>query len=199
MSAAVGGSSKKIGIVPLIGVALIGGVIGTAWDLLHVCFGATVYSIGAHREPLWVPVQFALVYVVGVVAISKLGRPVASHDAVSGLARETIWVTVIYTTTAIGHELEWLVAALLVLAIVARRRSIARVVRANRIPAAGLVVLGPSVESILIASGVFRYSNATLGNVPVWLPLLYANAIPFAVRLSESTLAMSRRAVRTGS
>lgn len=185
---------SRIGIVPLIGVAVIGAIIGTAWDLLHVRLGATEYSIGPERQPFWVPLEFGLVYTTGVVAISKIGRAAPARDSLPGLAREAMWVSVIYATTAIAHTLEWVVVGLLAAALIARRRSLAGVARANHIAAAGLVVLGPAVEAVLIAAGLFRYTNASLGNVPVWLPLLYASAIPFAVRLTESALLLSRRA-----
>jgi hypothetical protein len=64
-------------------------------------------------------------------------------------------------------------------------------VRANPIPAAAIVAGGPVVEAILIGAGVFRYTFASLGNIPEWLPLLYANAVPFAIRLAEAAIQAS--------
>lgn len=182
-----------IGPVPLACVALFGAALGTAWDLLHVTTDTTAYSIGAGRLPLWVPLEFALVYAVGVVGIAALGTPGADARSRRRLLGEAAWVTIVYAMTAVLHRYEWLVVLLALAGLVVRRRTIASVVRANPLPAIGLIAGGPVVESILIATGFFAYAHASLGNVPLWLPLLYANAVPFAVRLAESALWFSRR------
>lgn len=188
--------ASHIGLIPLACVAAAGAVLGTAWDLLHVRFGATVYSVGPHLQPLWVPIEFALVYVTGVLAIARIGRARPESRSPARLASEVLWLTAVYATTAIGHEREWLVAGLVVAALVARRRSIDRIVRENPLPAVALIAGGPIIEAVLIAAGLFRYEHASLGNVPVWLPLLYASAVPFAVRLTEASLVFSARGAR---
>jgi hypothetical protein len=190
--------SPQIGIIPLAGIAVLGAALGMAWDLLHVRFGAIVYSIGPGRQPLWVPLEFALVYLVGVLAIALIGNPSPDPRSVQRLAGEALWVTAVYATTAIAHEREWLVVVLVAAGILARGRSFAEVVRASPIPAGALVAGGPAVEAVLIATGIFRYEHASLGNVPVWLPLLYASAVPFAVRLTETALFVSGHRARGG-
>jgi hypothetical protein len=198
MATANARATSQIAIIPLAGVVVIGAALGTAWDLMHVRLGATVYSIGPDRQPLWVPLEFSLVYLVGVLAIARIGRPRPESGSVQRLAREALWVTAVYATTAIGHEREWLVVALVATGLLARRCSMSRVVQANPIATVALVAGGPAIESVLIAAGLFRYEHASLGNVPVWLPLLYASAVPFAVRLTETALYMSGRRARDG-
>jgi Protein of unknown function (DUF2878) len=185
-------SARSIRPAAVAGVAVLGAGIGTAWDLLHVRTGTSSYAIGPDRVPLWVPLEFALVYVAGVVAIAALGSARADVRSPARLVREAVWVTGVYAMTALLHQHEWVVVMLAAAALVARRRALADVVRANPVPAVALVVAGPVVESILISANVFSYARASLGNFPIWLPLLYANAIPFAVRLAETALFVSR-------
>jgi hypothetical protein len=178
---------------PLAAVALAGAGLGSAWDLLHVRTHTTIYSIGSGRMPLWVPLEFAAVYVAGVIGIALLGAPSPDARSRARLSGETAWVTAVYAITAFGHRYEWLVAALCVLALIARGRTLRDVARANALPAVALVVSGPAVEAILIHSHVFAYTHASLGNIPLWLPLLYANAVPFAVRLTETAMTLAAR------
>jgi hypothetical protein len=185
-----------IGPVPLAFVALAGAALGTTWDLLHVVTGTTAYSIGPDRLPLWVPLEFALVYLVGVLGISVLGSPRADERSPARVAGEAGWVTIVYATTAVLHRFEWLVVFLALGGLVLRRRAYVEIVRRNLLPALALVIGGCAVESILIARGVFDYANASLGNIPLWLPLLYATAIPFAVRMTETAVWFSRTAER---
>jgi len=176
----------------LAAVAVAGAVLGTAWDLLHVRTHSTVYSIGLGRMPWWVPLEFAAVYVAGVIGIARLGAPVKSAHSTSRVAAETAWVTLVYSITAFAHRYELIVAAVALVALFARRRTFSAILRPNMVPAVALVVLGSATEAILIASGVFRYTHASLGNIPLWLPLLYANAIPFAVALTEAAIEESQ-------
>lgn len=173
--------------------AVIGAVFGSAWDLLHVRTHTTIYSIGTGRMPLWVPLEFALVYAAGVAGVILTGSPVSDARSRHRLLGETAWVTIVYAITAFGHHYEVVVAAVAALALLSRRRTLQKVLRANPIPAAALVVCGSVVETVLIAAGVFHYTHASLGNVPLWLPLLYANAVPFAVRLTEAAMNTSER------
>jgi len=184
--------SPTIGPVPLLGIVVLGAALGTAWDSLHVWTGTTAYAFGPDRMPFWVPLEFALVYVVGALGITLLGSPRPDARSPSRLLGEGAWLTVVYATTAVLHRYEWLVVLFAVGVIVARRRTFADVALASPAPAIALVAGGTIVETVLIALGVFDYSVASLGHVPVWLPLLYANAFPFGVRLTETALWYSR-------
>jgi hypothetical protein len=177
-------------------VGLTGAALGTAWDVLHVWTGTTAYSIGPDRVPLWVPLEFGLVYLAGVLGISAFGSPRPDERSAGRLATEAVWLTVVYAMTAVLHRYEWLVAALALAGIALRRRTFGEVVRRIPLPAIALVSGGVIVETILIAAGIFDYANASLGKVAVWLPLLYANAVPFGVRLTETALWVSRAAER---
>jgi len=181
----------------LLGVAVIGAALGTAWDYLHVGTHTTIYAFGVGRLPFWVPLEFAAVYVAGVLGIAMLGRPKPDRRSLHRFAREGSWLTIVYATTAVAHRLEWLVVGACVAAIAVRIGSFRDVVRANPLPAIALVISGPVVEAILVAAHVFRYTHASLGNIPIWLPLLYANAVPFAVRLTETALWLSPRTATT--
>jgi hypothetical protein len=177
---------RRVRPVSLLLVAVIGAALGAAWDLLHVRTHTTVYSIGMGRMPFWVPIEFAFVYVVGVIGIERFGEPRRDTSAYRRLAGETAWVTGVYSITAFGHRYELLVVVLAAVALLARWHTFGDILPRNWLPGAALVVLGPGVEAVLIAAGVFRYTHASLGNIPLWLPLLYANAVPFAVRLTEA-------------
>jgi hypothetical protein len=187
---------RRLGFGILAGVALTGAILGSAWDLLHVRTHTTIYAAGIGRMPWWVPVEFALVYVAGVAGIERLGRPAPDGRSVRRLAGETVWLTIVYATTAVAHRYELFVVIAAAAALLVRSRTVRPLARANPVPAVAIVVAGPAVESILIASGVFRYTHASLGNIPLWLPLLYANAVPFAIRLTEAAMAIARRRAR---
>jgi hypothetical protein len=177
----------------LVAVAMTGALLGSVWDLLHVATHTTIYSSGIGRMPWWVPVEFSAVYVIGVIGIVLLGSPSTEAGGRQRLAAEAGWVTLIYSITALLHRYELVVAAVAIAGLIARRETVRTVVRANPIPAIALVLAGSVVESVLIAADVFRYTDASLGNIPVWLPLLYANAVPFAIRLAEAAVAFGSR------
>src|ERR1051326_2125811 len=94
------------GLRSLAAVAVAGAAVGTAWDFFHVYTHTSVYESGLGRMPLWVPLEFAAVYVVGVVGITLLGSPTPSAASQGSVVRETLWVTVVYATTAIAHLYE---------------------------------------------------------------------------------------------
>jgi hypothetical protein len=178
----------KIRPAALAAVAVAGAVLGTAWDLLHVRTHTTIYSIGIGRMPLWVPLEFGLAYVVGVLGIARFGVVWRDAKSFGRLAGETAWLTALYAITAFAHRHEVLVLAICAIALLARRRTLQTILPINQVPALALVIVGPAVEAILIASGVFHYTDATMGNIPLWLPLLYGNAVPLAIRLTEVAL-----------
>ena len=156
--------------------------------MLHVRTHTTVYSIGIGRMPLWVPLEFALAYVAGVLGIARFGMVWRDDKSLGRLGGEVAWLTAVYAATAFLHRFEIAVLAVCGVALLARRRTLQTLLPINQIPALALVIIGPAVEAILIASGAFRYSYASMGNIPVWLPLLYGNAVPFAIRLTEVAL-----------
>jgi hypothetical protein len=181
-------SKPSLRPVALPAIALAGALLGAGWDRFHVHTGTIVYARPAGGQPWWVPLEFAVVYVAGVLGILRWARPAPDGRSEVRLAGEALWVTAAYAATAWLHQHEALVALLLAVGLVARYRTLREVVGRGPLPAAALVVGGPLVETILVASGVFRYTHASLGKVALWLPLLYANAIPFAFRLSEAAL-----------
>ena len=128
-----------------------------------------------------------------MTGIALAGAPSPDADSRKRLAAETLWITIVYAITAFGHRHELLVVVLVSLALLVRVPTLRLVVRANPIPSVALVVAGPVVETILVSAGVFRYTHASMGKVALWLPLLYANAIPFAVRLTEAVATQRER------
>lgn len=168
---------------------VLGATLGTAWDLLHTSSGTLTYSHPTFGdEAWWVPLEFGLAYALGAPLIAMLGDPAPRRDAVRVALGETAWLTALYSATAFLHEQPWALVAALTLALAARASTFGVLVAANPIPAVAIVVLGPLTESALVAAGLFRYAEPQLGNIPIWLPLLWANAIPFAVRLTEAAL-----------
>ena len=136
----------------------------------------------------WVPLQFGLVYAAGIPLFVLAGDPAPSRETKRLLAGEFVWATACYALTAFLDSFPWIVFALLAGAALARTRTLRTAAAANMVPALALVALGPLVESMLIAAGVFEYSTSQLGPIPAWLPLLYVNIVPFVVRAAEAAV-----------
>jgi hypothetical protein len=176
---------------------LIGAAFGTALDWLHVTAGAERYAHPSFGGlAWWVPPEFGLLYALGVGAVTLVGDPAPRRGSVLAASGEALWLSALYAITAFFHDSPWAVAAVLGAALAARAPTLRVLVAANPIPAAGIVALGPLGEASLIAAGVFSYAEPQLGSIPVWLPLLWASAVPFAIRLTEAALLLGGVRVR---
>ena len=158
---------------------VIGAVLGTALDAIHVAddvlvyHGATVWEIG-----WWVPLQFGLVGALVGVAIPVIER-VAGPDEpprwpLDRVVGELMLFAALYLSTALvgADDAGWLTAGLFALAGL----------RLALVPTEGdwayvllAAVLGPLGEAAISATGVFEYVDPDFLGIPYWLPALWAN------------------------
>ena len=168
--------------------AVSGAILGTGWDRFHVLGHTLRYTHARYGQPFWVPLLFAAVFVVGANGVCRLGAPAPQRDSPRRALLELIWFTGVYALSALLWRSEAVTTVVLLGTLLVRVPALQRVGPMNALPALGLVVLGPTVEAILVASGFFSYGNAQLFGIPVWLPVLYMNAVPMMVRFAEAML-----------
>jgi hypothetical protein len=173
---------------------VLGGLLGAGWDQLHVQAETLRYTNTAIAgQAWWVPLQFGLVYAVGIPIFVAAGDPAPTRDTPRLLGGELVWATACYAVTAFFDSMPWVAFGILAAAALSRAGTLKLNLEANFVPALTLIVLGPVTEAMLSASGVFEYTTTQLGPIPAWLPLLYVNVVPFVVRASEATLAVFGR------
>ena len=116
----------------------------------------------------------------GEGAIIAVERRFAAHAQEAPSALRHAWqfaaFVAAYLVTGFGHREPLLVLAILGVALVLRLA----IVRPDRVMVAtllALAVVGTTYELVVTSvPGTFDYTDAGLGSVPVWLPLLYAHA-----------------------
>lgn len=168
---------------------VLGGLLGAAWDQLHVQAETLRYTDQTLAgQAWWVPLQFGLVYAVGIPLFVATGDPAPTRETPRLLGLELVWATACYAATAFFDASPWVVFVVLLAAAFARGGSLIGLFGANLWPALALVGLGPTVEAMLSSAGLFAYTAPQIGPIPVWLPLLYVNVVGFVVRASEAVL-----------
>lgn len=173
--------------------AIAGAVLGTGWDRMHVVAGTLSYAGTAHAQPWWVPVEFALAFVVGLAGIARWGDPLPDAASPRRALGELVVFSAIYGLTALLWERSALLAVILVVLLAVRLPALQRAGAANPGPAIALVAGGPLAEGLVSASGLFSYTETDFAGVPIWLPLVYMHAVPFFVRGMEALLWVTRR------
>jgi hypothetical protein len=168
----------------LLASALLGLVLGPALDQIHVQTDTLVY---AHPwwldQAWWVGPQFALAFVAITVGVLAIDRSTAPAPGPGWVASATALFVVAYLVTGFGHRHEWLVFGVL-FAGLALRMFAARNEPDPTLPrAAVMLAIGGAGYEALLSSlpGTFEYTVASLGPVPVWLPVLYMHATAAAV------------------
>jgi hypothetical protein len=163
----------------LLASAALGFVLGPLLDQIHVQTGTLAYAHPWRVEQAWwVAPQFAVAFVaIAVGSMQILGAPAPVRRPGSAyLAWTIIAFVVAYAVTGLGHQHEWLVVAILGAAFLARV-AIERPDRPALLAIGGLVLGGSAYEWTLTSiPETFDYAVASLGTIPVWLPLLYAHA-----------------------
>lgn len=171
------------------GALVAGAVVGTALDRLHTAGGTLTYAKpGAFGQPWWVPVEFGVAYAAGVLAFPRLGDPVPDRRSWVRAAGELAWLAAVYAMTAAWWRSPAALSLVMAVLLLARIPTLQRVGSANAVPVLALVAGGPVVEAFISAGGLFAYAKPDLLGIPVWLPLLYMHATPFAVRFVETLL-----------
>jgi hypothetical protein len=165
-------------LAPQATLFLVGAVVGTALDRIHVAAGVLWYARPMLAgQAIWVPLVFGLgglAMVNGQRLFSRGGPPAAA----SSLVAPSIALLAAYVATAVASDSPGLLAAGLTLAWIVR---VARRPPLDGVAAAlALAVAGPLVEAALSATGGFFYRRADLLGVPLWLPALYLHVSPLA-------------------
>lgn len=183
------GTRLRLGFGAYPALFAFGAVLGTLWDQLHVRAGTLAYfSPDVAGQPWWVPLEFGFAFVAGGALFTMLGDPAPRPRSSSLASAEGAWLTAIYAITAFLDERPYVVAGILLIALIARAGNIAETVMASPVPVIALVILGPLAEVMLIRADLFQYRIQQLGPIPIWLPLLWANGVLFMARLSEAML-----------
>ncbi|MEW5847263.1 MAG: hypothetical protein AB2A00_00565 [Myxococcota bacterium] len=163
----------------LLSWAVLGTVVGTSLDALHVVTGVLSYAhptLGV--QAWWVPLLFAgagLALGEGhhQVASRLAGRklpPASTAEMIRGL----LFLVGVYGSS--GFIQAWPYPALalyVVLFAVAVLLTPGDARPALMLHAAGAALLGPVVESTISSTGAFWYNHPDLFNVTVWLPGIY--------------------------
>lgn len=157
----------------------------TAGDLLHVRYGVISYPSSGplFGQAWWVAPGFAIAVVAMIVAAWPFAEFIARQRR-KDILRDAAWFFASYAGTAVAGEKVVGLSALLFGLWMYRLGS-----RPDRRPLAVFSVVlglgGTIAEIALHATGLCRYSQRQLWNVPVWLPLLYMMGAPLAVGVAR--------------
>lgn len=156
----------------LIALFLIGAVVGTTYDYIHVYFAVTAYERPDFAGTVLriVPLQFGLCALIGGLALERLARRVSAPAVGPGrVALDLALLLAGYLATAAFVGRNALTFAALVPVVAAS--VLTRPTRFVLIVTLAGGVLGPLGEIALKHAGLFHYVHAD--PVPVWLPLLW--------------------------
>jgi hypothetical protein len=170
----------------------LGAVLGTLWDRMHAVAGALFYTGTTHTQPWWVPVEFGIAGVGVVLGVIKLGDALPSERAPRRALGEILWFTILYALTALLWKNAQALTIVLAVLLVLRTGTLQEVGRSNVVPAVALVIGGPALEAVLSALKLFHYAQPDFARIPLWLPILYMNAVPFVVKGTEALLWITR-------
>ncbi|MSP59871.1 MAG: hypothetical protein EXR72_05940 [Myxococcales bacterium] len=180
-----------------LGVALLGSLICTVCDHLHVVLDVLSYARPiCWGQAWWVPLLFAFATLAVVAGAAPMRALFASGfdrpPSLGELGGDAIGFVIAYAYTAFGHRQPLVVAAVL------GGFWLARVLHAR--PAwmmpYGLAVAagGTLFEAALSSTGAFRYHHPDFLGVPVWLAGIYLHCALFAGSLHVLLVGQSQRA-----
>ncbi len=164
--------------------AVLGAVVGTSLDALHVLTGTLVYATTElGLQAWWVPPEFALAGVALGEGHHFLARRLGQRLPAASTAevvRACLGLLLTYGASGFLKGVPHVALVLFVggfVALLAATPTQAR--KTLAIHAVGTALSGPLVEATLCALGLFQYREAAsplvLG-VPVWLPRIYLHA-----------------------
>jgi hypothetical protein len=175
---------------------LVGAVLGTFLDQLHVRAGIISYARPAlFGQAVWVPLLFGGAAVgLGYLhrKIRRLMHENPSYES-AALARDFALFAAAYVLSAFAPLPTWALLLLFVsgyaLRVVLLRESPHRIVHAIACASIGVVW-----ESLITDQGAFTYHHPDVLRVPFWLPGLYLHAAPFLGGLDDFAEAHTARA-----
>jgi hypothetical protein len=169
----------------------VGACTGAALDAVHVRSGVLSYQRPYWRtgQAIWVPLLFGGTAIV-LGQLAWMFPPVESRrPLLSRWVRDSAQLAIAYALTSVAADHprvgSWLG---LHPKVGSRRRSIALALlyalfRVRQNGGAWLYTImvaavGSVVEAAIAGIGLFRHHHPEVAGVPLWLPLLYANAAP---------------------
>ncbi len=179
---------------------VVGAILGTALDQLHVMGGATSYARPfAFGQAAWVPLLFGGA-VVGFADLHQRVRLAFGGERATSLlaiARDLAIFAAAYALTAFAPLSTAAVTALLIAAFALRAFFVReRLHRLAHALACGLC--GVVAEWLMTGAGLFTHHRADFLRVPFWLPALYMLAAPLIGELDDlsrpETAAVTRAA-----
>jgi hypothetical protein len=165
---------------------LLGAVLGTAFDGIHVYGDVESYPDAAFGRWAWfVPLEFGAVGALTGALIPSLerrvGPPRAARWSPATRVAELCLIVVAYASTVVLDDAPVIVTVAL-LALVTARLAF-RAVPGDWAYALIAAIVGPAVEAALSAAGAFDYADPDFAGIPMWLPALWANGGLFIRRL----------------
>jgi hypothetical protein len=157
----------------------LGAALGTALDALHAYGDVETYPHAELGRLGWfVPLEFGLAGVAATLAVPALerrfGPPRPPRWSLPERLLEVALIAGLYGLTVLGNgsPAPFVLAVLLI--VLAIRLTLFSTTGDWAFALAG-AVLGPAVEAILAAIGVFHYTEPDIAGVPMWLPAIWAN------------------------
>jgi hypothetical protein len=167
-------------------VVVLGAVVATTGDHLHVVYGVLFYPHPAlFQQAIWVLPLFAgatFAMIAGGEATRRAMRGASPPGAsLAEALLATGWFFVAYAFTAVAAEVPNVVLFVLVVTWLVR---VARMPGWTFLFSLLSAVAGVASESTLSSLGGFAYTRPDLFAVPRWLPGLYLHAALAAVRIA---------------
>jgi hypothetical protein len=153
--------------------------LGTLLDGIHAYGDVLSYPTTAFGRWAWfVPIEFGLLgLAVGLAAptIERWAAPVGGvrFAPVERIAELGLFAGLYALTALVGDDQPGILAC--ALAVLALLRLTALGAPGDWIYMVAAAVLGPACEALLVALGVFSYTNPDVAGIPIWLPALWAN------------------------
>lgn len=170
-------------MLPTVVLFLVGAVLGTLGDQIHVRFGVLFYPRPfLFGQAFWVPLLFGgsaplMVYGHAVIHALAKGGASAVRPPRTAVLLPGILFFAAYFSTGLFAAWPIALAAGLTLAWIARVGWIARrgEVTAGELLLGGVAMAagGTLVEALVSWTGAFYYQTPDFMGVPVWLPALY--------------------------
>jgi hypothetical protein len=159
-------------------VAVVGAVVCTIGDHLHVVCGVLFYPYPTLADQAWwVPPLFAASSLAAIVAVPLVrgarfgGKGAPSHPSGRAILGDSFAFFTAYAFTAFGSPLPNVVLGVLTAFWMARvLRGVPRWVIVYSL---GAAIVGPLAEAAISSLGGFAYRAPDFLLVPRWLPALY--------------------------
>jgi hypothetical protein len=164
---------------------VLGGSAGAALDQIHVRTGVLSYAAPSRLgQPWWVGPQFGAA-AVGILDTARFFAGRVDDPAPGQVLSDMGWFLTSYVATGLVRRRPRALCAGLLVSFVGRigRRPDWQWVAGYAVL---LAAIGCWYEHRLAATHVFGYSEPALGNIPAWLPGLYAQGAPLALDLARA-------------